>query len=180
MNSKFVLFSSITQQLTSGCTGQISAVTFCAKTRTKIAIKNLLGEPGVRFTRDPRMEDQHINYDHEKLEALGRLLFLGIRDAAIDQIDSILEAPFSVLDEEIESFIESLDESQKKQLKRVVKECANSAVNAFLHELDFNPNQFGDIAICAEGKNVIRLADELQGLMNNYDPWLEKGWSNEI
>ena len=31
----------------SGCTGQISAVTFCAKTRTKAAIKNLLGEPGV-------------------------------------------------------------------------------------------------------------------------------------
>gem|GEM_PF-6892256 len=28
-------------------TGQISAVTFCAKTRTKAAIKNLLGEPGV-------------------------------------------------------------------------------------------------------------------------------------
>jgi hypothetical protein len=33
--------------LTNGCTGQISAVTFCAKTRTKAAIKNLLGEPGV-------------------------------------------------------------------------------------------------------------------------------------
>lgn len=33
--------------LTSGCTGQISAVTFCAKTRTKAAIKILLGEPGV-------------------------------------------------------------------------------------------------------------------------------------
>jgi len=33
--------------LTSGCTGQIFAVTFCAKTRTKTAIKNLLGEPGV-------------------------------------------------------------------------------------------------------------------------------------
>jgi hypothetical protein len=33
---------------TNGCTGQISAVTFCAKTRTKAAIKNLLGEPGVR------------------------------------------------------------------------------------------------------------------------------------
>jgi len=35
------------QQLTNGCTGQISAVTFCAKIRTKAAIKNLLGEPGV-------------------------------------------------------------------------------------------------------------------------------------
>jgi hypothetical protein len=35
------------RQLTNGCTGQISAVTFCAKTRTKAAIKNLLGEPGV-------------------------------------------------------------------------------------------------------------------------------------
>ena len=34
--------------LTNGCTGQISAVTFCAKIRTKVAIKNLLGEPGVR------------------------------------------------------------------------------------------------------------------------------------
>jgi hypothetical protein len=34
-------------KLTNGCTGQISAVTFCAKTRTKVAIKNLLGEPGV-------------------------------------------------------------------------------------------------------------------------------------
>jgi len=33
--------------ITSGCTGQISAVTFCANTRTKAAIKNLLGEPGV-------------------------------------------------------------------------------------------------------------------------------------
>jgi len=35
------------QQLTSGCTGQFSAVTFCEKTRTKAVIKNLLGEPGV-------------------------------------------------------------------------------------------------------------------------------------
>ena len=34
--------------LTSGCTGQISVVTFCAKTRTKAAIKILLGEPGVQ------------------------------------------------------------------------------------------------------------------------------------
>ena len=33
--------------LTNGCTGQISAVTFFAKTRKKAAIKNLLGEPGV-------------------------------------------------------------------------------------------------------------------------------------
>jgi len=37
----------VDQHLTSGSTGQISAVTFCAKTRTKAAIKNLLGEPGV-------------------------------------------------------------------------------------------------------------------------------------
>jgi hypothetical protein len=36
--------------ITNGCTGQISAVTFCAKTRTKAAIKNLLGEPGVSNT----------------------------------------------------------------------------------------------------------------------------------
>jgi hypothetical protein len=36
------------KRLTNGCTGQISAVTFCAKTRTKAAIKNLLGEPGVK------------------------------------------------------------------------------------------------------------------------------------
>src|SRR5699024_7846698 len=35
------------KNLTIGCTGQISAVAFCAKTRTKGAIKNLLGEPGV-------------------------------------------------------------------------------------------------------------------------------------
>jgi hypothetical protein len=35
--------------LTSGYTGQIFAVTFCAKKRTKAAIKNLLGEPGVSF-----------------------------------------------------------------------------------------------------------------------------------
>jgi hypothetical protein len=35
------------QHLTPGSTGQISAVTFCAKTCTKAAIKNLLGEPGV-------------------------------------------------------------------------------------------------------------------------------------
>jgi len=34
--------------ITNGCTGQISAVTFCAKKRTKAAIKNLLGEPGVQ------------------------------------------------------------------------------------------------------------------------------------
>jgi hypothetical protein len=33
--------------LTNGCTGQISSVTFFAKTRKKAAIKNLLGEPGV-------------------------------------------------------------------------------------------------------------------------------------
>ncbi len=33
--------------LTNGCTGQISAVTFFAKRRTKAAINNLLGEPGV-------------------------------------------------------------------------------------------------------------------------------------
>jgi hypothetical protein len=33
--------------ITNGCTGQISAVTFCAKRRTKAAIKSLLGEPGV-------------------------------------------------------------------------------------------------------------------------------------
>jgi len=33
--------------LTNGFTGQISAVTFCAKRRTKAAIKNLLGEPSV-------------------------------------------------------------------------------------------------------------------------------------
>ena len=38
----------MTQLVTSGCTGQISAVTFCAKTRTKAAIKNLLGEPGAK------------------------------------------------------------------------------------------------------------------------------------
>jgi hypothetical protein len=30
-----------------GGRSQISAVTFFAKTRTKVAIKNLLGEPGV-------------------------------------------------------------------------------------------------------------------------------------
>jgi len=40
------------QQLTSGCSGQISAVTFCAKTSTKTAIKNLLGEPGVRHKNE--------------------------------------------------------------------------------------------------------------------------------
>jgi hypothetical protein len=39
------------QNITNGCTGQISAVTFCAKIRTKVAIKNLLGEPGVRFIK---------------------------------------------------------------------------------------------------------------------------------
>jgi hypothetical protein len=38
------------QGLTNGCIGQISAVTFCAKKRTKAAIKNLLGEPGVSCT----------------------------------------------------------------------------------------------------------------------------------
>jgi len=36
------------QVLTNGCIGQISAGTFCAKKRTKVAIKNLLGEPGVK------------------------------------------------------------------------------------------------------------------------------------
>ena len=35
------------EPLTNGCIGQISAVTFCAKSRTKAAIKNSLGEPGV-------------------------------------------------------------------------------------------------------------------------------------
>jgi hypothetical protein len=39
--------------ITNGCTGQISAVTFCAKKRTKAANKNLLGEPGVMiFVRE--------------------------------------------------------------------------------------------------------------------------------
>jgi len=33
--------------ITNGCTGQIFAVTFFAKTRKKAAIKNSLGEPGV-------------------------------------------------------------------------------------------------------------------------------------
>lgn len=42
------------QQLTNGCTGQISAVTFCAKIRTKAAIKNLLGEPSVMFLESMR------------------------------------------------------------------------------------------------------------------------------
>jgi len=35
--------------LTSGCTGQFFAVTFCAKKRTKATIKKLLGEPGVKL-----------------------------------------------------------------------------------------------------------------------------------
>jgi hypothetical protein len=43
-----VLFAS--KAITSGCTGQIPAVTFCAEIRTKAAIKNLLGEPGVSTT----------------------------------------------------------------------------------------------------------------------------------
>jgi hypothetical protein len=43
------MYSSSKQRVTSGCTGQISAVTFFAKTRKKAAIKNLLGEPGVKF-----------------------------------------------------------------------------------------------------------------------------------
>jgi hypothetical protein len=34
--------------LTNGCTGQISAVTFFVLRSKKAAIKNLLGEPGVR------------------------------------------------------------------------------------------------------------------------------------
>lgn len=33
--------------ITNGCSGQTSAVTFCAKKRTKAANKSLLGEPGV-------------------------------------------------------------------------------------------------------------------------------------
>lgn len=42
------LFVEVEECITIGCTGQISAVTFCANTRTKAAIINLLGEPGVR------------------------------------------------------------------------------------------------------------------------------------
>jgi hypothetical protein len=38
----------VDNQLTSGSTGQISAVTIFAKKRKNAAIKNLLGEPGVR------------------------------------------------------------------------------------------------------------------------------------
>jgi len=38
MNSKLMLFRGVIQQLTSGSTGQITAVTFCAKIRTKAAI----------------------------------------------------------------------------------------------------------------------------------------------
>jgi hypothetical protein len=34
--------------LTNGCTGQISAVTFFVLRSKKAAIKNLLGEPGVK------------------------------------------------------------------------------------------------------------------------------------
>lgn len=34
--------------LTRSCAGRISAVTFFAKTRKNVAIKNLLGEPGDR------------------------------------------------------------------------------------------------------------------------------------
>jgi hypothetical protein len=37
----------LSKAVTNGCTEQVSAVTFCAKTRTKAAIKKLLGEPGV-------------------------------------------------------------------------------------------------------------------------------------
>ncbi len=37
----------MSNRITNGCTGKISAVIFCAKIRTKSAIKNLLGEPGV-------------------------------------------------------------------------------------------------------------------------------------
>jgi hypothetical protein len=43
------MVSMATKNITSGCTGQIFAVIFCAKARTKAAIKNLLGEPGVKF-----------------------------------------------------------------------------------------------------------------------------------
>jgi len=42
--------------LTNGCTGQISAVTFCAKPRTKAAIKNLLGEPGVKLFKESHVQ----------------------------------------------------------------------------------------------------------------------------
>lgn len=37
----------VASSLTNTCIGQISAVTFCAKTRTKAANKNLLVEAGV-------------------------------------------------------------------------------------------------------------------------------------
>jgi hypothetical protein len=40
--------------ITNGCTGQISAVTFFALCSKKAAIKNLLGEPGVIFSREQR------------------------------------------------------------------------------------------------------------------------------
>jgi hypothetical protein len=46
-----LIASVVNKNLTSGCIGQISAVTFCAKKRTKTAIKNLLGEPGVAHSR---------------------------------------------------------------------------------------------------------------------------------
>jgi len=40
----------IHSHLTNGCTGQISAVTFCAKNMHKSRHQNLLGEPGVMFS----------------------------------------------------------------------------------------------------------------------------------
>lgn len=53
-------------RLTNGCTGQISTVTFCAKKRTKAAIKNLLGEPGVT----PHGETMSLEEEFKELQRL--------------------------------------------------------------------------------------------------------------
>jgi len=58
--------------LTNGCIGQLSAVTFFARRRKKIANKNLLGEPGVMFTS---IGSEYLKKFNISLNAIFTLLF---------------------------------------------------------------------------------------------------------
>ena len=118
--------------------------------------------------------------DESRLNDLGKLLFEGIRDDCKSSLDFLIKAPHSSMDDDIEEYLKNCSEEEFAALKKVISYCVGDSISSFLHKLDCDPKAFGDIEIVSNGMPVTEITDSLQELLNVYEPWLDKGWNNEI
>jgi hypothetical protein len=109
------------------------------------------------------------------LDAFGQLLIKRVRDAAIQEMDMILERRLGFMDlseEEVQQRLASFDAQQLDVLRRLVPE----AVDTTLHHLVWTLDQveFVDVAVQVEGETVPSLRKVSEGLDMDYSAWVPK------